>query len=96
LKERRQYIHMPELAWSSYLGREFDGQYDAHALQDSVSGVALLHGGRLIQVTDKVLDPVGDPAMFDQKRQHMKRAFSPGFFIADSISGDGIYRLVGD
>lgn len=79
-RARRQYVHLPELGWANFLGKEFVGQYDEVKLAKASQQLSSTSDGIIFRLTDRLSDVELEPDTFEAARAKAKAAFAEGFF----------------
>ncbi|QYX56914.1 hypothetical protein K1T73_00390 [Roseovarius sp. SCSIO 43702] len=80
----KTFRQLPELTWATWLGSNFDGQYDRRSLKDMVVNTAETQDGFLFTITDQLGDIMDDFVSFRNRRDAVKASgFPETFFQTD-------------
>lgn len=77
------FRQLPELTWATWLGSNFDGQYDRRSLKDMVVNTAETQDGFLFTITDQLGDVMDDFASFRSLRDNIKASRFPETFFSN-------------
>lgn len=85
-KERHTYRFLPALSWANFLGPEFDGQFDPHALERDAAKIWREANGCLFTATENIADVADRREKFSASRDALKAAFAEDCFFRQSSS----------
>ncbi len=82
--KRRNYRHLPELAWANHFGQEFTDAFAPDKVGEEFAQWEKMADGYLGLVTPRLMDIKTDRVTFLERRRQTRRAFPGGFFWLSS------------
>jgi hypothetical protein len=77
------FRQVPDLTWATWLGTNFNGQYEARSLMDIVANNTETKDGLLFTITDQLSDVLRDFQAFQKEREFVKERGFPKTFFPD-------------
>ena len=77
------FRQVPDLTWATWLGTNFNDQYEARGLMDIVANNTEIKDGLLFTITDQLRDVLRDFQAFQKEREFVKERGFPKTFFPD-------------